>query len=1051
MKKKLRFLHRIRKLLFGMVALFSLSAIAPAQVKLAIAQDISALGQQKFNRVERGRALLQMKAVEVTVTGTVLDENGDPIPGATVSVSGTETGTATDIDGKYTLDVPEGSTLTFSFIGFETQQVAIGDRSIINITLIEDISSLDEVVVLGYGTVQKTDLTGAVSKVEGKDLANLPSPRVDQLLQGRSAGVNVTSVSGSPGARASIRIRGGNSVQGDNEPLYVIDGFIAGTGFNLNNINVNDIESIDILKDGSAISLYGTRGANGVILITTKSGAGLPGDKPTISFNTYTGLQQLARKIDFLNGPERAAYGYELAEYTGESNPFVDEELIADTDWQDLVTRTAPITNQDLSIRGSSEKINYYVSGNYMNQRGIIRNSGLERYTFRANLDFKLAEKLKIGARINTSFVKNDNDLVDLWSARQALTTFPVYKEDGSYWDENYITGGPFNNPEALLNLQTDHTYINNLLGNFYLEIEPIEGVIIRSTIGPQLNWRKQNVFESGSLPSRANAQRGGLGRINNSFNTQLLQENTITFNKEFNENHRLDLLGGFTWQTSRTEGFMAQTDGLPNDGVSFDVLQLGNPETFIINSSFNDPFQIVSWIGRGNYALYDKYLFTIAGRIDGSSRFSGANNQYAFFPSAAVAWRLGDEKFIQNLGVFDDLKLRASYGEAGSQAIDAFSTLAILNRGVVIFNDQQAVAVRRDRPDNPELRWETTSQFDVGLEAGFFNNRLFFEMDYYYKKTNDLLLNREIPRQTGFSQRLENIGSLQNQGLELLIKTVNIDNSNLNWTTALTLSGNRSRVLDLGGVNEINIHTLDQGGPSAKLIVGEPVGVFTGLEYLNTWKNQSELDEFGYAGLRAVVGGPRFRDTNDDGMISFNEDFFVIGNPEPIVYGGINNTIQWKNFTLDVFVQGTYGNEVYNEFAQRGFFGISDQNIFGSARNRWTEENPTSDIPRAGGTISQSDIPSNSELVEDGSHLRLRNVMLSYNVPTSNLQWIKNLNVYLGGSNLMLLSHFRGYDPEASRIGPDSGSTFNGVVRGIIRAEYPSARTFTIGLNANF
>lgn len=345
MEKILQFLkNRRRKFLFGMVTLFYLSGIASAHV---------------FT-VEWDRAMLPLKAVEVTVSGTVSDENGDPIPGATVSVSGTGIGTATDIDGKYTLNVPEGSTLTFSFIGFETQQVAIGGRSIIDITLQEDISSLDEVVVLGYGTVQKTDLTGAVSKVEGKDLANLPSPRVDQLLQGRSAGVNVTSVSGSPGSRASIRIRGGNSVQGDNEPLYVIDGFIAGTGFNLNNINVNDIESIDILKDGSAISLYGTRGANGVILITTKSGAGLPGDKPTISFNTYTGLQQLARKIDFLNGPERAAYGYELAEYTGESNPFVDEELIADTDWQDLVARTAPITNQDLSIRGSSEKINYW-------------------------------------------------------------------------------------------------------------------------------------------------------------------------------------------------------------------------------------------------------------------------------------------------------------------------------------------------------------------------------------------------------------------------------------------------------------------------------------------------------------------------------------------------------------------------------------------------------------------------------------------------------------------------------------------------------------------
>jgi TonB-linked SusC/RagA family outer membrane protein len=995
-------------------------------------------------------ALAQIK-VDVKVTGKVINENGEPIPGVTVSVMGTGIGTATDLDGNYSLTLAEGSTLIFSFIGFQTQEVPIGDRSVINITLVEDISSLDEVVVLGYGTVQKTDLTGSVSKVEGRELANLPAPRVDQLLQGRSAGVNVTSVSGSPGARASIRIRGGNSIQGDNEPLYVIDGFIAGTGFNLNNINVNDIESIDILKDGSAISLYGTRGANGVILISTKSGAGITNDKPAISINSYTGVQQLARKIDFLNGPERAAYGYELAEYTGESNPFVNEELIADTDWQDLITRNALITNHDLSIRGSSDRINYYLSGNYMNQQGIIRNSGIERYTFRANLDFKLADKLRLGTRINTSFVKNDNDLVDLWGARQALTTFPVYKDDGSYWDENYITGGPFNNPEALLNLQTNHTFINNLLGNFYVEYEPIPGLTLRSTIGPQLNWRKQNIFESGSIPSRANAQRGGMGRINNSFNTQILQENTLTYIKEFNDNHRINLLGGFTWQTSRTEGVIAQTDGLPNDGVSFDVLQLGNPETFILNSSYDDPFQIVSWIGRTNYTLYDKYLFTLAGRVDGSSRFSGANNQYAFFPSAAVAWRLGDEKFIRDLGFFEDLKLRASYGEAGSQAIDSYSTLAILNRGVVIFNNSQAVAVRRDRPDNPDLRWETTSQFDVGLEAGFFNNRLFFEVDYYYKKTKDLLLNREIPRQTGFSQRLENIGSLQNKGIELLIKTVNMDNANFTWSTTLTLSGNRSRVLDLGGVDEINIHTLDQGGPSAKLIVGEPVGVFTGLGYMGTWKSQSELDAGKYGGLRAVLGGPRFRDVNEDGMISFNDDFFVIGNPEPTLYGGINNTLQWKDFTLDVFVQGTYGNEVYNEFAQRGFFGISDQNIFGSARNRWTEQNPTSDIPRAGGTISQSDIPSNSELVEDGSHLRLRNVMLTYNVPTAKLSWINNLNIYMGGSNLVLLSNFRGYDPEASRIGPDSGNTFNGVIRGIIRAEYPNARTFTLGLNANF
>nr|MBI1229370.1 SusC/RagA family TonB-linked outer membrane protein [Cytophagales bacterium] len=995
--------------------------------------------------------VMSAQAADITVTGTVTDQNGEPLPGASISVRGTSTGTVTDLDGKYSVVVPEGSTLVFSYIGYTSQSVEINTQSTVNIALAEDQSSLDEVVVLGYGSVQKSDLTGSVSTIDPRELANLPAPRVDQLLQGRAAGVNVTSVSGSPGARASIRIRGGNSVQGDNEPLYVIDGFIAGTNFNLNNINVNDIESIDILKDGSAISLYGTRGANGVILISTKSGKGVSGGKPTVSLNMYTGIQNLARKIDFLDGPERAAYGFEYAEFSGEANPFVDPSLIGNTDWQEQITRTAPMNNLDVSVRGSTDRVNYYISGNYMNQRGIIRESGIERYSFRANLDFKLTDKLTFGTRINTSFVKNDNDLVSLWEARRALTTFPVFKEDGSIWDEDYVQGGPFDNPEALLTGQLNQTFTNNLLGNFYIEYKLNEAITLRSTIGPKLNWRKQNVFESGSLPARAAAQRGGFGRISNSFNNQILQENTITFDKQIAPNHRINILGGFTWQTSQTEGFAAQTDGLPNDGVSFDVLQLGTPETFRLSSSYNDPFQIVSWIGRTNYSISDKYLFTLAGRVDGSSRFSGANNQYAFFPSAAFAWRMGDEDFIKNLNVFDELKLRTSFGRSGSQAIDSYSTLAILNPGTVIFNGSQAIGVRRDRPANPDLRWETTSQFDIGLEAGFFGNRLFVEVDYYYKKTVDLLLNREIPRQTGFSQRLENIGSLQNQGIELMLRSVNMDRNDFKWSTTLTLSGNRSRVLDLGGVNEINIHFLEQGGPAARLIVGEPVGVFTGLEYLGTWQSQEELNQFRYSGLRAVVGGPRFNDTNGDGMISFNDDFEIIGNPEPIVFGGINNSIQWKNFSLDIFLQGTFGNDVYNEFAQRGFFGRSDQNIYGMARDRWTVENPHPYIPRAGGTVSISDIPSNSELVESGSHLRLRNVMLNYNIPLKKNKLINSLSVYGSGNNLFLISNFRGYDPEASRIGPESGNTYGSVVRGIIRAEYPNARTITLGINATF
>lgn len=995
----------------------------------------------------------QHQVMEQTIRGTVTDqENGEPLPGVNVLVKSTTLGTVTDVDGNYTLNVPDDvEVLVFSSIGYATQEVEINGRTEINVSMAADVQSLEEVVVVGYGAVKKSDLTGSVAKVEGDALANIPSPRVDQLLQGRAPGVNITSVSGAPGARASIRIRGGNSVQGNNEPLYVIDGFIAGTDFNLSNINVNDIESVEILKDASAISIYGTRGANGVILITTKDGSGATGGRPNVSFNAYTGFQALARKIDFLNGAERAAYGSEYAEFSGESNPFVDESLIADTDWQEAVTQTAPISNMDLSIRGNTEKVNYYVSGNYLNQRGVIRESGLERYNVRANLDFKLAEWVRIGARINTAYRQNDNNLVDLWSARLALTSFPAYKEDGSFWDENYVQGGPFRNPLADLALRTNQTLATNLLGNFYIEIEPIDGLVIRSTVGPQLNWSKQNIFDSGRLPFRAASQTGGRARIANTFNAQILQENTITYSKEINENHRFNIMGGFTWQKSRTEGFMAETEGLPNDGVSFDVLEVGNPESFRINSNFIDPFQIVSWIGRANYTLRDKYLLTFAGRVDGASRFSGANNEYAFFPSAAVAWRLSEEKFIQNLNVFDNLKLRASYGVSGSQAIDAFSTLAILDPEVLIFNNTQTIGVRRARPYNPELKWETTHQFDLGLEAGFFNNRLTFELDYYHKKTVDLLLNREIPRQTGFSQRLENIGSLQNQGLELLVNTVNVDRDNFHWATTLTLAGNRSKVLELGGVDEINIYNIDQGGPGAKLIVGEPVGVFTGLEYLGTWKTQAEIDQSGYDGLRTVVGGPRFRDTNGDGQISFNDDFYIIGNPEPDIFGGINNSFQWKDFTLDILFQGSLGNEVYNEYAQRGFFGRSDQNIYAVARNRWTEENPNSNIPRAGSAISIADVPSNSELVEDGSHLRLKNVRLAYQVPTSSVTWLNNLSLYVTGTNLFLWTDFRGYDPEATRIGPDSGDTFNSVIRGVIRAEYPNARTFTFGLNANF
>ncbi|MCR9063487.1 MAG: TonB-dependent receptor [Cytophagales bacterium] len=977
------------------------------------------------------------------ITGKIIDQDSEDLVGVSVIVKGTTRGVNSDIDGKYSIQASPGEELIFSFIGYTSESVIVGNQTIINVTLNQSDALLDEVVVVGYGVTQKRDLTGSVAQVDAESLENAPGSRVDQMLQGRAAGVMVTSSNGSPGARSSIRIRGGNSVNADNEPLYVIDGFIVGTDFNLNNLNTNDIESIDILKDATAISIYGTRGANGVILITTKSGKGAGSGKPTVTANIYSGVQNIARKINYLNGPDRIAYGKELSEFSGEADPFTNPAEAGNTDWQDLITQTGAIYNGDISIAGQNDDLNYYISANYFNQEGIIKNTGLERYNLRTNFDFKITPKVTAGLRLNGSFTNTNNNKVDLWSMREVLTAFPAYYPDGSYWDANTVTGGVLRNPIADIEQRTDFTYGTNLLTTAYVEYKPAKNITIRSSIGPKINWSKRNQYDSGLLPQRAVAQTGGFGDVNTYFSFDILQENTVTWTKKINDNNRFDLLGGFTWQKGSQESFWAQTQGISIDAIGYDDLSLGDPLTYRVGSGYSDSRQLVSWLGRANYSFKDKYLLTVVGRVDGASVYSGSNNAYAFFPSAAFAWRIIDEPFMQNQNLFSNLKLRTSLGSAGKESINPYNTLAVLNNSILVFNDVQAVGIQRGRPANPELKWETTNQVDVGLEFGFLNNRITGEIDYYYKRTKDLLLARQIPKVTGFDTKLENIGSIQNQGLEFMLNTVNVNKNDFRWESTLTLSGNRSKVLNIAGVDEIIIYTLVQGGPGAKLIVGQPVGVFTGVEYLGTYKSQEEIDADGNLGIRQVVGGPRFKDENGDGKIN-NDDHVVMGNPEPLFFGGINNSVSYKNFTLDVFLQGTYGNDIYNEYNQRGFFGRSTANFYAELNDRWTPTNNTSDIPRAGSMISIADVRSNTALLEDGSHLRVKTIKLAYDIPVKS-STIKSLNVYGVGNNLFLASSFRGYDPEANRL------SSNSTVRGIVRAEYPNAKTITFGVKANF
>ncbi|PHN08239.1 SusC/RagA family TonB-linked outer membrane protein [Flavilitoribacter nigricans] len=984
-----------------------------------------------------------------TVTGVVTDgESGTGLPGVNLIEKGTTNGASTDIDGNYSITVGENAILQFSYIGFQPQEIEVNNQTTINVTLLTDSETLDEVVVIGYGTQRKSDLTGSVSQVGGEDLQNLPAARVDNMLQGRAAGVQVSQISGEPGAATTIRIRGGNSIQGNNEPLWVIDGVIVGTDYNLSNLNTNDIESIDILKDAVAVSIYGTRGANGVILVTTKSGAGAQGTN--VSFNLYRGQQSIVTQVDFLDGQEHAAYANEDAEFRQSAVPFPNLNEVPDIDWIDQVTQSAPVLNVDASVSGTSQngRVNYYISGNYFNQDGLVRASGIEKYVFRANMDIKLSDLFKVGFRANLSSLRQENPKFNIDGLYLSTTpTRAIYDADGNFTALDPITDGISSNYEADIQLRQNHDQVTNLLGNAYLEFTPVQNLIFRTTISPEINNFKQNVFNPGALPNNLIIQNGGNATVNNSLRKGWINENTLTYNLDVGQNDRLTVLAGFTLQKTQFESSFARSQGLSNDVTGFNNLAFGSdPTRNEVGSSYNS-FQLLSYLGRINYSLNDRFLFTLVGRLDGSSRFA-PGNKYAFFPSGAFAWRMIEEDFIQNMNLFSNLKFRASFGLSGSQAIPSYRTLAVLNAANTTFGNVEKPGVVLGRPENPELKWETTRQLDLGLEMGFLDNRLAVEIDYYQKTTEDLLLNAQLPRQTGFVSKLQNIGKIENKGMELLINSANVRNNDFSWSTTLTISGNRNKVVDLGGVDFINLVTpAQQGGVGGRLIVGESVPVFTGVNYLGTWKSQEEIDQVGLGGNHDV-GGPRFEDTNGDGQIT-EEDFIVLGSPQPDFYFGIGNTFNFKNFELDIFFQGTQGNEVFNSLTQTALFGRPETTKYKETLDRWTPENPTSDIPRAGTVASLSEVYNNSAMIEDGSHIRLKSLRLGYTFSGDQLglRGVKGINVYITGSNLFVISDFRLKDPETSQFGRNSDNLSFGFSRG----QYPSSRIISVGARVDF
>jgi len=993
-----------------------------------------------------------------TITGVVVDANGEPIIGANVVVKGTTNGTITDIDGRFSLEAPGNAVLSISYIGYNAQDVKIGNRSSIKIALKEDTQDLDEVIVVGYGTQKKSDLTGAVSSVKTAELQQTPMTSIDQGLVGRASGVLVTQTSGMPGAVASIRVRGSSSLQGGNEPLYVIDGFpvYGGGGFGnsggkaqmsgLSTVNPSDIESIEILKDAAATAIYGARAANGVVLITTKSGKK---GRDIVTFEASIGVSNVAKKIEVMGAQDYANLVNEA--YTNDGlSPYYDANDLASiakigngTDWQDEVFQTGISQNYQLSFSGGDEKTQYAISGNYTDQKGIVINSDFKRYSSRINLDRKISKTFNVGTHLTASHSINNAVPTDTGGEGGVVTgamkmnpILPVYEDEqlGTYTQVN-VPGTLVPNPVATANEQKFKNTTTRILGDMYAQWEIIPDLKFKTSIGVDIMYHKSDRYTPSNI-----YQSGGLAEatIANNRSVNWLNENILTWNKEFGDIHNLSVLGGFTMQQNNTEYVSASSKGFVNDILLYNNLGAGS----IYNKPESNATQwnLMSYLARINYSLYNRYLFSLNGRVDGSSRF-GASNKYGFFPSASAAWRISEEGFMESLrDKISNLKLRTSFGYTGNTEIGVYESLATMGSNSWTIGNQLVTGFFPNRIPNPDLKWERTAQFDVGLDVGLFNNRLRITTDYYYKKTTDLLYDVAIPGASGCQTMLKNIGSVQNQGYELSIDSDNLTGE-FSWTTAFNISFNRNKVLELGGEDYKEMAEGDghlKTGSVRRLIVGEPIGIFYGYRFDGIFQNEAECAEQTASPSPIGVGLRRYKDLNGDGKIDANNDREILGDANPDFFGGLTNTFAYKGFELVVFLQYCYGNEILNYNAIELETPTGGQNAYKELLNRWTPENPSNIYPKA--TTNRAVLVSD-RFVEDGSYLKLKTLSLSYNFPQMKFKHIQGLRVYVTGQNLLTWTSYRGYDPEVSYRGAstlEAGEDFGG---------YPQAKTFMFGV----
>ena len=984
----------------------------------------------------------QQQAVTGKITSS---DDGQGIPGVSVSVKGTNKGTTSDANGNYKIATDSKGKLLFSGIGFVSQEVEVGSKSVIDLKMLTDIQSLNEVVVVGYGSQKKSQMTGAISSISAKDIAELPVTNARQALQGRAAGVEVSQAGSKPGAGPQIRIRGRRSFNASNDPLYVVDGIPLSGG--IDDINPNDIISMEVLKDASSTAIYGSRGANGVVLITTRRGK--PG-KTQVSIDSYIGSNDVLNKVGVMNGTQFAEYKresrraigqYPLGAATADADAKIFEtvelesiKLGRSTDYVDAMLRSGAIQNYQIGISGGTEKTTFNISGNFFQDIGIVKKQDFSRGTFRINLDHKINDKLKVGiSSLAVYSMRNGEFYNPIGGAMQENPLGKPFDDQGNLIFLPTLDGLRTNPLSEIVDgAQVDETKRYRIFNSLYGEWDILNGLKYRVNFGPDFTMARNGRF-TGAF---TNARRGGAatGSVEEQFVFNYTLENIITYNKKINQLHNIGITALQSIQRDRDDRSFISVLGIPAETQSYfrlgDASQITGANTNLIE------WTLLSYMGRINYDFKEKYLLTATLRVDGSSRF-GTNNKFGYFPSVALGWNISEEPFLKSIKAIDQLKLRLSYGAVGNQGINPYQTQALLGRTAYSWDNTPAYGYRPSTIGNPDLRWETSTTQNAGLDFSFFNGRIAGSMEYYITNTTDLLAPQPLPTSRGFGGYITNIGQTRNQGIELTIGTVNVDSKGFKWTTDFIFNRNRESIIELanGKVDDV----------AAGRFIGQPLTVFFDYKKTGIWQtNEADLaTKYG-----DKVGQVKIEDINNDGKINA-DDRQILGSAVPDFTLGITNRFTFKGFDLSFFVFGRFGQMIRSRFH-------TDQNSLAGRYNNlnidyWTPNNPTNEFPQP--VVTQEFPKYNSALQYfDGSFIKIRNINIGYNVPESFASKLKmdGLRIYASIQQPFIFSQYitkyKGMDPETYVDGEQ------GVGGGDINASIsPAARIITLGFNIKF